>query len=791
MQRDYNSMSSADLRRLVIEKYFRNLNDMQKKAALKVTGPLLIMAGAGSGKTTVLINRIANLLVFGRAYEVDDFYGNGDSMREAMAEFLEGDGEGYPKEFFDRLSYERPWPWQVLAITFTNKASGELKDRLSRMLGEEGTQVAASTFHSCCVRILRSEIGALGYKSSFTIYDTDDSQKVVKECLKELNLDEKAFPPKSIISMMGAFKDSFRSPEDVLDEANKKDDYRLKRIGAVYDLYQKKLFSAGALDFDDIIVLTVKLFEKCPDVLNKYQSRWKYIMVDEYQDTNHAQYRLISLLAEGSGNLCVVGDDDQSIYKFRGADIENILSFEKEFKGAAVIKLEQNYRSTQNILDAANKVISHNLGRKGKTLWTKCGEGEKVKLIRGQDERDEANFIAREIMQMAEDGRSFNDFAVLYRLNAQSAVIESALLASAIPYKIVGGTRFTDRKEIKDMMAYLSVLDNPSDALRIKRIINEPKRGIGAGTMATVEEISGVLETEIFDVIREADKYAPLSKRAGALLKFAGIMDDLKNDLENVPLDEMIDKILEKTGYEDMLKTEGVPGETRLENIKELKSQIKRYQEETEDSTLGGFLENMALYTELDNYDEESDKVTLMTLHSAKGLEFPIVFMPGMEEGLFPSARAFGNTGELEEERRLCYVGITRAKKDLFLLYAGRRMLFGQTHFTRPSRFLGEVPPELLEECGRRKPMNQPGLVYEEPAINTANNNVGIGAVQKKASSNTTFDFEVGDRVLHQKFGSGEIVKITPMAKDHLVEIKFDTCGTKKIMAAYVKLQKI
>ena len=791
MRTNYSGLDCVRLRRLVIEKYFHNLNDMQKKAALKVTGPLLIMAGAGSGKTTVLINRIANLLIFGKACETDEFYGSGETIREAMIEYLEGDKKDYPKEFFDRLSYERPWPWQILAITFTNKASGELKERLSNMLGEEGMQVAASTFHSCCVRILRSEISALGYKSSFTIYDSDDSQRVIKECIKELNLDEKAFPPRLVLSMIGSFKDSFKSAEAVLDEAGSKDDYRLKRIGAIYQLYSKKLFSADALDFDDIIVLTVKLFTEYPDILEKYKRRWKYIMVDEYQDTNHAQYKLISLLAEGSGNLCVVGDDDQSIYKFRGADIENILSFERQFKGAEVIKLEQNYRSTQTILDAANKVISHNLGRKGKTLWTDCGEGDKVKLIRGQDERDEANFIAREIMSMAEEGRSFKEFAVLYRLNAQSAVIESALLGSGIPYTIVGGTRFTDRKEIKDIMAYLSVLDNPSDALRLKRIINEPKRGIGAATIATVEEISNVLEVEIFEVIREADKYAPLSKKSGSLLKFASVMDSLREDMENVALDEMIDKILEKTGYEDMLKAEGVQGETRLENIKELKSQIKRYQDETEDSSLSGFLEEMALYTELDSYDESTDKVTLMTLHSAKGLEFPVVFMPGMEEGLFPSARAFGNTGELEEERRLCYVGITRAKQELFLLYASRRMLFGQTHFTRPSRFLGEIPPELLEESGRRRPDNRQSLVYEEPSINTNSNNVGIGAAKKKADGNTDFNFKVGDRVLHQKFGAGEIVKITPMAKDHLVEIDFEKAGSKKIMAAYVKLEKI
>ena len=787
MQFDVAAKDIVALRRKVIEKYFSNLNDMQQKAVLKTQGPVLIMAGAGSGKTTVLINRIANLLIFGCAYETDNFYGNCESYRSKMEEYLDGSNN---EDLFDLISYERPFPWQILAITFTNKAAGELKERLEKMLGDEGSQVSASTFHSACVRILRSEISAIGYKSSFTIYDSDDSQRVVKECLKEMNLDEKAFPPRMIMSVIGNYKDYFKTPAQAKEEALKSDDFRLSKMADVYESYQKKLFSAGAVDFDDIITLTVKIFTQYPDILKKYQNRWKYIMVDEYQDTNHAQYKLISLLASGSNNLCVVGDDDQSIYKFRGADIENILSFEKQFNGANVIKLEQNYRSTQNILDAANKVICNNLGRKGKTLWTSKGSGEKIKIYKAQDERDEANYISKQIAEEKLKGRNYNDFAVLYRLNAQSATIESSLLLSGIPYKIVGGTRFTDRKEIKDIMAYLSVIENRSDILRIKRIINEPKRGIGDATIATASEIAAVIETEFFEVIKEADKYAPLSKKSGALLKFASLIEELSTDIATIPLDEMIDKILLKTGYGEMLKADGIQGETRLENINELKSQIKRYVEETQEPSLGGFLEEMALYTELDNFDEETDKVTLMTLHSAKGLEFPIVFIPGVEEGMFPSARCFGDNEELEEERRLCYVGITRAKQELFLIHARRRMIFGQTHYTRPSRFIGEIPPELIDEYQEKKPA-APVVKQSESKVYRADNSIGIGSVAREAQKSHNFDFDIGDHVIHKVFGEGVVAKITPMGNDCLVEINFNKIGTKKIMAAYARLQKI
>ncbi|MEG1971752.1 MAG: UvrD-helicase domain-containing protein, partial [Oscillospiraceae bacterium] len=606
-----NADHFLDLRRKAIEKRFSSLNNMQRKAVLKTEGPLLIMAGAGSGKTTVLINRVANLLLFGNAYESTDIFGNSDYLIPELEGYLEGKlKEEDSASLFEKLSVNRPRPWEILAITFTNKAAGELKERLVSMLGDLGGRVAASTFHAACVRILRSEIDALGYKKTFTIYDSDDSQRVIKECMRELNVDEKSYPPKMISSVMGTAKDNFETPSDMLDKARKKDDFRLLKIAEVYNAYNRKLFAADAVDFDDIIALTVKIFENDKEVLAKYQKKYHYIMVDEYQDTNHAQYKLVSLLAGGYNNICVVGDDDQSIYKFRGADIENILSFEKEYAGATVIKLEQNYRSTQTILDAANHVIQNNAGRKGKTLWTSAPAGEKIKVYKADDERDEANYIGRCISQLVADGKKYGDCAVLYRLNAQSATIESAFILSGIPYKIVGGTRFNDRKEIKDIMAYLSVIENRSDVLRIKRIINEPKRGIGEATITTATEISGVLENEFFDIIKNAEQYAPLSKKAGALRKFTDIIDDLASSLATVPLDEMIDVVLEKTGYQTMLKAEGVQGETRLENIKELKTQIKRYIEETEEPSLSGFLEEMALYTEMDNYEEETDKVT-------------------------------------------------------------------------------------------------------------------------------------------------------------------------------------
>ncbi len=790
------------LRRALIERQFEKMNDRQREAVLTTEGPLLILAGAGSGKTTVLIHRIANLLLFGGAYHSDTvpFY-----VQEEDIAFLEDvlaqKAQDVPR--MRRLLAEYPpHPWEVMAITFTNKAAGELRDRLVQMLGEEGKEVAASTFHSACVRILRADGDRLGYRSGFTIYDADDSQRVVKAVLKELNLDEKRFPPRSLLSAMGQAKDAMETPADLKERARQSGDFHLEKTAAVYEAYQRRLMGANAMDFDDIITQTVRLFRENPDVLEKYRRRWKYIMVDEYQDTNRSQFLLVQMLAGGYGNLCVVGDDDQSIYRFRGATIENILSFERQFEGARVIRLEQNYRSTQNILDAANQVIANNAGRKGKTLWTDSGAGEKITLYTAQDERDEAHEIADRIAASHRAGHPYRGHAVLYRLNAQSQSVESALMLAGIPYKVVGGLRFFDRKEIKDVLAYLSVLNNPLDELRLSRIINEPKRGIGDATVAAAREIAAMLGISVFEVLCTADRYAPLQRKTKPLLEFSHMMKELAEASAAMPIGELIEELIEASGYRAALAAEGVTGETRMENIEELKTMTLRYEEETEEPTLSGFLEEVALYTDLDSYDESDDKVTLMTLHAAKGLEFPVVFLPGMEEGLFPSYRALGDAEQLEEERRLAYVGITRAKESLVLLTAKRRMLFGQTQYGRPSRFLREIPHELLDECAKAVPAARsqaPSAGGREAfaadvAVSRRSSAAAFSGQAAQSRAQTPpepFSLSEGDRVRHKVFGEGSIRTVRPMGGDHLLEISFDRVGTKKIMAAYARLEKL
>lgn len=798
------------LRRLLIEKRFSKMNDMQRAAVLTTEGPLLILAGAGSGKTTVLINRIANLLLFGKGYQSGTvpFYVDAEAL-----DWLEqaARGEGPDDGRLSRLLAENPpRPWEILAITFTNKAAAELKSRLSAMLGEElGAQVHASTFHSACVRMLRADIDRLGYRSGFAIYDTDDSQKVIRDMLKAQNLDDKQFAPRSVLSKIGEFKDMLETPDQTLQRAEAASDFRLKKLAALYKGYQQRLFEANALDFDDIITLTVRLFDQHPDVLEKYRRRYRYVMVDEYQDTNRSQYKLVSQLASGSNNLCVVGDDDQSIYRFRGATIENILSFEQQYAGAKVIRLEQNYRSTQNILSAANEVIAKNTARKGKTLWTAAGDGDKITLYTASDERDEANAIADIIGREHDAGRSYSDCAVLYRMNAQSQTVESALVSAGIPYKVVGGTRFFDRKEIRDMIAYLSVLHNPADALRLGRIINEPKRSIGDATVTSAQEIADVLGISLFEVLQNAESYAPLQRKAKPLMQFSAMMNNLMESAGVLPLDELLDALLADTGYRAMLIADGVQGQTRMENIEELKTTMKRYEGETDEPSLGGFLEEVALYTDLDSYDADADAVTLMTMHAAKGLEFPVVFLPGMEEGLFPSTRAFADPEQLEEERRLAYVGITRAKERLVLLTAKRRMLFGQTLYGRESRFLGDIAPGLLRREGRKPASGgQAAQRHSEPvsfgmfgktaaqaAAETARRGVGSSfsaAASKSAPAEKAgLDLEKGDRVQHRVFGGGTVISVTPMGGDHMLEVRFDRVGVKKIMATFARLQKL
>lgn len=775
------------LKKQILQKKFSRMNDMQRKAVFTVNGPLLILAGAGSGKTTVIVNRIAYLVNYGNAYFSDQLP---DGLCEEDIVFLKNmaSGEFEDEGMFRRLVADHaPRPWNVLAITFTNKAAGELKERLEAMLGDAALDINAGTFHSQCMRILRRNIDRLGYSSSFTVYDTDDSVRVIKESLSALGLSDKVYPPKAVLGEISRAKDQMLTPEEYERQAGS--DFRKIELAKVYRSYQRQLKSSNALDFDDIICLTVVLLEQNPDLLERYRDRFRYILVDEYQDTNHAQYRLVSLLSGGHQNLCVVGDDDQSIYKFRGATIENILSFEKQFQNATVIRLEQNYRSTQNILSAANAVIENNTGRKGKNLWTDKGNGEPVSVCRVNNENAEADFIATTISQDIESGMNFRDHAILYRMNAQSATIERYFVRAGIPYRIVGGTKFYDRKEIKDILAYMSVVNNTGDNLRLKRIINEPKRGIGPGTVGKVQEIADGLGLAMFDILRNADTYAALVKKAASLRDFSSMIEQLREDAVELPLDAFLDSLIARTGYVDELKKQGKEGQTRIENIEELKTNLIKFRQENEDATLGGFLEEVALYTDLDSFNASDDSVTMMTMHSAKGLEFPVVFIAGMEEGIFPGVRSIGEPDELEEERRLAYVGITRAKKKLYITNAAQRMLFGNTKYARPSRFIGEIPEHLVD--GEDKTVSRVINFEEESkrAVQPQINVDGVG-LQHKAEA-VAIDYTTGDRVRHTVFGEGTILSMQPMGNDVLVEVAFDKKGSKKIMANFAKLKKL
>lgn len=775
------------LKQQILEQRFHRMNEMQKRAVFQVKGPLLILAGAGSGKTTVLVNRIAYLLHFGNAYQ--------DSQADARAteedvSFLQAvrDGKECALEELQRALGAQPVaPWNVLAITFTNKAAGELKERLEGLLGEDGARVNAGTFHYICLRILRREIECLGYKSSFTIYDTDDSQRLLKDCLADLDLDDKMFPPKAMLNLISRAKDSMLSPEEYARENEA--DFRKRVVGKIYALYQKKLCQSNALDFDDIICLTVKLLREYPDVREYYQNRYRYILVDEYQDTNHAQYELVSLLAGKEQNLCVVGDDDQSIYRFRGATIENILSFEQEFQNAVVIRLEQNYRSTQTILDAANQLIQNNTERKGKNLWTDNGAGEKIVSYRAPDETAEAAYIVKHIEEDVAKGMRFSDHAVLYRMNAQSAALEKQLVRASIPYRIVGGTKFFERKEIKDILAYFHVLENPADNIRLKRIINEPKRGIGDTTVRHVEGIAEKLGVPMFEVLRRAGDFEVLPKRGSGLEQFAHMIEDLRDSSLELPLDALLDELMEKTNYESYLKAQGREGETRLENIEELKTNLIKYQEENPEGSLGGFLEEVSLYTDLDSLNADDDSVILMTMHSAKGLEFRTVFLPGMEENLFPSYQSSMSETDLQEERRLAYVAVTRAKERLYLLNASQRMLFGRTTRNRPSRFVNEIPQSLIERIDESRPFGISRPV-EKPKSVPAPEIKGTVGVHKPAQP-AEISYTVGDLVMHRVFGKGRVLSMTRMSNDMLVEVAFESKGVKKIMANFARLQKL
>lgn len=726
------------------------LNEMQQMAVNTTEGPLLILAGAGSGKTTVLVNRVQHVI-----------------------------GEGLAQ------------PWQVLAITFTNKTAGELRERLKAAVGEEADSIWTHTFHSCCSRILRRFGDRLGYTSHFTIYDTDDSKRVMKQCQKQLGIEDKFLNHKAILGEISRAKDSLIGPEEY--KATSSNDFRKGKIAQCYELYQQELHKSDAMDFDDIIFNTVKLLQENDDVRELYQTQFKYVMVDEYQDTNHAQYVLTSLLADKYKNICVVGDDDQSIYRFRGATIENILSFEQHYKGAKVIKLEENYRSTQNILDGANAVISNNKNRKGKTLFTRLGAGEKIILNTAMNESDESSYIVEEILKNVKNGRKFSDHAILYRMNAQSRNLEIMLTKSGISHRVIGGHRFFDRKEIKDIISYFAVINNPADNVRLQRIINVPKRSIGETMVGNIMDISAGLGISAFEVCERADEFQKTSRSATKLMSFAAMIRHFQKCLdEKMSLTDLLQEILDTANYLDYLNQDPESYDDRVNNIKELSSMFVKYQEESDEPELSEFLEDVALISDIDSYNEDEDSVVLMTLHSAKGLEFPVVFIPGMEEGIFPGNQSMYSEEELEEERRLAYVGITRAKEKLYLVNAQQRMLYGTTSRNMPSRFLREIPSDVTEDVSTRIHSTN---VSRFASLKTAHAPTSSSARKFGQAGNVSAqphdDYKVGDTVSHKSFGTGTILSLQPMGNDTLMEVAFDKAGTKKMMANFARLEKI
>ena len=738
---------------------YDTLNAEQREAVFHTEGPLLILAGAGSGKTRVLTHRIAYL--------------------------IEEKGIN---------------PWNILAITFTNKAAGEMRERVDDIVGFGSESIWVSTFHSTCVRILRRHIDRLGYDNNFTIYDSDDQKTLMKDVCKLLQIDTKTYRERTILSAISSAKDEMITPEEY--ELNAYGDFSKKKIAEAYKEYERQLKANNALDFDDLLVKTVQLFQTQPEILEYYQDRFRYIMVDEYQDTNTVQFKLISLLAAKYKNQCVVGDDDQSIYKFRGANIQNILSFEKEFEHTKVIKLEQNYRSTSTILDAANAVIKNNVGRKAKSLWTENGEGEKIQFRQFDTAYDEAEYIVGDIRERVDNGKAaYCDHAVLYRTNAQSRLFEEKMITANIPYKIVGGVNFYARKEIKDLLAYLKTIDNGKDDLAVRRIINVPKRGIGLTTVNRITEAAQQRGISFYEALCSADLVPGLGRSISKLESFAAMIEYFRKEAEHLSITELMEEILTETGYVEELKAEGEEeAEARLQNIDEFLNKIAAYEESCEEElpTLSGFLEEVALVADIDSLDEESDYVVLMTLHSAKGLEFPYVYLAGMEDGIFPSYMTItaDDPTEIEEERRLCYVGITRAKKELAMTCARRRMIRGETQYNKMSRFLKEVPPQLLST----------GKIVEKEELELPKQNAYVQAKQSfqakpfmiskpvqqfGVKSGEGLSYGVGDRVRHMKFGEGTVTAITEGGRDYEVSVDFDSAGTKKMFASFAKLQKV
>ena len=792
-------------RRKAIELNYQHLNPMQREGVLTTEGPLLLLAGAGSGKTTVLINRVANLLGCGRGSDTEEIP---MPISEDEVEFLEQYVQDPQPEMRPLMQYlcavQPARPWEVLAITFTNKAAGELKERLERMLGEEARDVWAATFHAACVRILRRDIDKLGYDRNFTIYDTDDSKRVLKDIIKELDLEEKTFPPRELLGVISNAKGEMQSPEDFCQLWEQRGDWRKIRIGKVYKLYNKRLREANALDFDDIILHTVTLLQSDKDTREYYQNKFRYVLIDEYQDTNHLQFLLAGLLTGSHGNICVVGDDDQSIYRFRGADITNILSFEQRYKNSRTIRLEQNYRSTQNILDAANAVIRNNEGRKGKTLWTQNGAGDPVTVKTCYNESDEANFVVGDIMTAYNRGVNWRDNAILYRMNAQSNALEYAFKRNGVPYKIVGGVKFFDRSEVKDMLAYLCVICNPADDLRLRRIINVPARKIGGASLEKARALAATEGKSLFEIVCAAREYPELKSAAGRMAEFGQLIMELRTLCDNLELVEFYGRVCEMTGYVQMLQEKNdMESRGRLENVQELASSISAFLENgPDDPSLAGFLNEVALYTDLDGQSDSDNCVTLMTMHCAKGLEFDRVYVTGMDEGVFPGNRAMGEQEEMEEERRLCYVAMTRAKKSLTMTHVRQRMLFGQTEPKMPSRFLEEIPEKNMQWIGKPEPRREvrweddwsggwsavPRVMYRDyeskyqQKPESVQRAVSAARRAPSATSAPLMQLKAGEQVRHSAFGEGMVLSVRPMGGDALLEVSFDKVGTKKLM---------
>lgn len=726
------------------------LNPQQKEAVLHTEGPILVLAGAGSGKTRVITHRIAYLI-----------------QEKGVA------------------------PWSILSLTFTNKAAREMRDRIEALIGARVLDIWSGTFHSCCVRILRREIERIGFNRDFVIYDTGDQETLIKDCLQRLGYNDRNFPPKQVLAYIGRAKDELISPEAY--SINAAYDFRMRKISDIYTLYQKKLKANNALDFDDILLHTLNIFDKNPDVLAYYQDKFKYILVDEYQDTNTAQYMLVSMLAKKHRNICVVGDDDQSIYGWRGANMQNILDFEKHFHGCRVIKLEQNYRSTERILDAANNVIKNNYGRKPKLLWTKNLTGEPVYVYKAFDERDEADFTAGMVRNaVARGDNNYGDFAVLYRINAQSRVFEDSFMKMGIPYRIIGAHKFYDRKEIKDIIAYLRVVNNPHDDISLKRIVNVPRRGIGKVTLDRAEQLAYDNGVSIYSILLEASKLSELTRASAKIKSFTDMLVKLRSLAEYLDLTELIKSVIDQSGIIKELEQEDtIEAKTRIENIREFQSVVLDFvrNSEEEDPGLNDFLAHVSLIADVDTMADEQDRVVLMTMHSAKGLEFPIVFLAGMEEGVFPSYRSIGEESEMEEERRLCYVGITRAREKLFLTFTKSRTLFGNTTYNRQSRFIDEIPEDLL------KHISENGDLIKSDVRKSVTNQISADEWKQrtasfiKAAELNTDELVAGTRVLHKKFGVGTITAREPEGSDFKLEIDFDQFGMKRLLASYAKLK--